>query len=370
MALDPRLALEINPVDTVSASTQMVNNERYQDAQAMEQERLQMERERQEIAKIKSQFDMSSELEKKEALEDVSFSYKLANASSPEEVDRLLSTSGSEHALEYAQMWSQNPTMENIDFFNSAKEDVVIADMIGIIDMSGSKGTSTSKFERNRDRWLELEKKSGNLTQIEAKEKELLRTALETEARGGMDAEQRAFGNKLGGSRGTEYAGLEQVQAEAQEVSAQLDLLENAVEKLGFRQGPLIGKTPNLTTEAQIVDSQGVKDALKFVNQTKGAVSDKEMAMFKSVAVGTDKKYEFNKNTVAMARAILKRKVEQAAFFQDWYQKNGTLEGASKTFKDWAEQNPAFTVDGTNVKLTGSDNTKKTKSGISYKVVE
>lgn len=171
-----------------------------------------------------------------------------------------------------------------------------------------------------------------------------------TLARGGSDPLIQAENKALGKEYGEYDAELQKVAVDVPVVLEQLKLVEDAVD--GAVTGPIVGKyTPNLSTESQILDSQATKDALKFVNQTKGAVSDREMAMFKGASLGTDKRPEFNKSYLAIAKGILARKSQQAEFFQMWKQYNGTTDGAFNAFKKFAEDNPLFEIKGQSAKL-------------------
>ncbi len=130
----------------------------------------------------------------------------------------------------------------------------------------------------------------------------------------------------------------------------QLEGVEASIKKLGdFGQGPFIGILPNVTTAAQTLDAQSTKDALQFVSQTKGAVSDREMAMFKQASVGTNKNRKFNENYVQAARSALIRQQQQQQFFNAYNEAYGSLEGAYEAFKEFADDNPIFEWDGTNI---------------------
>ncbi len=166
-----------------------------------------------------------------------------------------------------------------------------------------------------------------------------------TLARGGSDPFVTAEDKEAGKAAGKYDAELQQAAIEVPMVLEQLTLVDDAVDSA--LTGPIMGKyTPNLSTAAQMLDSQSTKDALQYVNQTKGAVSDREMAMFKGAAVGTDKTPEFNKTYLNIAKGILVRKSQQAEFFNMWKQYYGTTQGAYEAFKKYADDNKLFTIDG------------------------
>jgi hypothetical protein len=132
----------------------------------------------------------------------------------------------------------------------------------------------------------------------------------------------------------------------------QLEGVENSIKNLGdIYQGPIAGMLPNVSTEAQMLDAQSTKDALQFVNETKGAVSDREMTMFRQASVGTNKQMRFNENYIKAARATLIRQQQQQQFFNAYNEAYGTLSGAFEAFKKFANDNPIFKWNKTTVDL-------------------
>jgi hypothetical protein len=151
----------------------------------------------------------------------------------------------------------------------------------------------------------------------------------------------------------------------------QLAGVEQAVEELGpLGQGAFVGNIPfiqNVSTAAQTLNSQSTKDALQFVNQTKGAVSDREMTMFRQASVGTDKNIEFNRNYIAAARATLIRQQQQQQFFNAYFTAYGTLEGAFGAFKKYADDNPIFQWNNNEVTLLKTpDDVEQDQSYLNY----
>lgn len=184
----------------------------------------------------------------------------------------------------------------------------------------------------------------------EEQKKKLMLDRAGTLARGGSEPYMTAESKELGKGAGSYASSLEQAGQEIPIQLQQLQLVENALSDAV--QGPIIGKyTPDISTSSQLINSQSTKDALGYVNQTKGAVSDREMAMFKSASIGTDKNEDFNRTYINIAKAILARKSQQADFFGMWRQYYGTTNGAFEAFKKYAEDNPLFTINGTSAKL-------------------
>lgn len=211
----------------------------------------------------------------------------------------------------------------------------------------------------------EFERLSAKVAAGTATPEEKLR--VETMARGGMDSEKRAEGSTMGKKRAEKLADLEEVALNAQAAYADLDMIDDAIEKIGGMQGYGRGWIPNISPEAQKLDSASTTEALKYVNATKGAVSDREMAMFKGASMGTDKDINFNRNKSKAARAIIIRSEQQADFLNAWRNKYGTLDGGVKAFKKFAEENPIFEVkDGKFKFLRDVEDIKNDESYMNY----
>lgn len=191
---------------------------------------------------------------------------------------------------------------------------------------------------------------------------------VQTIARGGMDPQARSFNSALGKDRGQNYADLQQSVGDSEQALADIQLAKNAVEKLGGWQGPIVGRlTPNLSAEAQLIDSASTVDALTYVNKTKGAVSDREMAMFKGASIGTDKGEQFNKNKLAAAEAILTRNLQKADFKESWLAKYGNLDGSDRAFKQFADENPIFEIQGTKFKwIRNPEDVRQDRAYLNY----
>lgn len=208
-----------------------------------------------------------------------------------------------------------------------------------------------TKDERYMQRIKELESKDV-LTDEEQQDLKFYREALATSARGGMDPMRRSFDTKAGGGLGEEYMALQAAAANIPDTRAKLQQAYQATENLGIKQGPVIGKfTPDISADAQILNSEGVKQALEFVNKTKGAVSDKEMDLFAKASVSTSSSKEFNQNVLKLAMAKLARDDQMVRFYDMWKEKYGTTDGAGVAFKKFAEENPIFRVNGTKIEF-------------------
>jgi hypothetical protein len=198
--------------------------------------------------------------------------------------------------------------------------------------------------ERMLSRYTELEgkRRQSGLTMDEQIEHQALQNEIDPAARETSKARGKAEAKVI--------QGINENALQSGPALEQLTGVEAAVDELGsLKQGPFIGMLPNVTTAAQTLDAQSTKDALAFVNQTKGAVSDREMTMFKQASIGTNKNMQFNKNYIQAARSALVRQQQQQQFFNAYNEAYGTLEGSYEAFKKFADDNPIFEWDGTNI---------------------
>lgn len=204
--------------------------------------------------------------------------------------------------------------------------------------LSGSIGTSL--FERN-------------LAGLDPAEQERLRKLkAETDARGGKDP----FKTKLDTEHATEYKKIEDEAVSAAAELENLKGLSNVVEALGPNgQGYGMQYVPSVTKEAQAIDKAAVEQALQKVNQTKGAVSDKEMELFAKASIGTGNRIELNRAIIQAARAVTIRKAQRAEFYAKYYDAVGNVDQAANAFKKFADENPIYEYDSQNVKFLKSE---------------
>lgn len=145
---------------------------------------------------------------------------------------------------------------------------------------------------------------------------------------------------------------LKQDRAESEGALLNLNAAVDAVEQLGpWRQNPIAGHLPNVSQAATTLDAQNVRMALKMVNQTKGAVSDKEMELFSQSNPSTGTTQGFNKSQLRMAQGVLARRVARTNFKEAWAALMGNTEGADDAFYKFAEANPIFEQKGMDIDL-------------------
>lgn len=95
----------------------------------------------------------------------------------------------------------------------------------------------------------------------------------------------------------------------------------------------------NLTTGASVLKEAGTKGALAFVSQTKGAISNAEMELFKQASVSEDNPRAFNLTVLAASKAVLLREKQKADFVDAWTKQYGTTDGAFDAFRKFADDN-------------------------------
>lgn len=79
---------------------------------------------------------------------------------------------------------------------------------------------------------------------------------------------------------------------------------------------------------------------LSFTERTKGAITDREMGMFKSATPNLGQTQEGNKAIADVMRAGAARTQTRAAFFEAWARKYGSLEGAQSVWSQYMRDNP------------------------------
>jgi len=179
----------------------------------------------------------------------------------------------------------------------------------------------------------------------------LARQKAETDARGGMSP----FDRKLDVEQAVEFQTTQQEGINTAAEMAALNSLEQSVDNVGpDYQGFGADYIPAIGADAQALDKAAVEGALKAVNLTKGAVSDREMELFAKTSVGRGKKMELNKSIIQAAKAVTVRKSQRAQFYSQYLDSVGSIRGAASAFKRFADENPIFTYDGVKVNFLKS----------------
>ena len=95
----------------------------------------------------------------------------------------------------------------------------------------------------------------------------------------------------------------------------------------------------NLTGASNILESDEARQALDFVRQTKGSISDKEMKLFGKGSISASNRERTNQNLINAGRAVALREFQQAKFLRAWQNQYGKMDGALEAWQSYAENN-------------------------------
>lgn len=109
-------------------------------------------------------------------------------------------------------------------------------------------------------------------------------------------------------------------------------------------QGPGLGWLPNVSSGAAAAETAGRELQLTFTEKTKGAISDREMAMFANASPNLDKTDEQNAAIIHNMKAAANRTFERSAFYAEFFNIKGDLIGADMAWKKYIDENPIFDV--------------------------
>lgn len=97
---------------------------------------------------------------------------------------------------------------------------------------------------------------------------------------------------------------------------------------------------------AEEVQSLGTEIQLLFTQQTKGAISNREMDLFGQATPGMSMSDAGAQNVINGMEAGAIRAREKPKFFEAWRKKNGTLDGADAAWDSFVETTPIIIPDG------------------------
>ena len=255
--------------------------------------------------------------------------------------------------------WSQKSGYKSYDLqYQKQKKQLELQQMQAQADLYNAKalgggGTGSggsTKFERNKNRLIELAGRS-DLNPLEKQELEILKLAVDTEARGGMDPYQR----KLGMETGADMANVQDTynNTEMNLVAIDQALAASSDPKMQgpLKQGYFAQMLPNMSEESQVIDAQGLQQALSYVQQTKGAISNAEMGLFINASVGTGRNPERNQSLLQAAKAALVRNKQKFEFINAYTNMGGTPQEAITAFAKFAQANPIIKAKGAGIEL-------------------
>jgi len=107
-------------------------------------------------------------------------------------------------------------------------------------------------------------------------------------------------------------------------------------------QGPVMGRTPALSAQAQEMDAIADRLTPKMREPGSGATSDFDAKMFRSATVGRTKQPEANAAIAEAVKARAQLLQDRAQFMRDYITVNGHLDGAERQWRSYLEANPIF----------------------------
>lgn len=135
----------------------------------------------------------------------------------------------------------------------------------------------------------------------------------------------------------------------AEQVDSIATQLETVLPKVGYT-GPggalvgavddVVGVLPGDKGARGAARSLSMEAQLTFTEKTKGAITDREMGMFKAAVPGLQQTPEGNQQIVQVMRAGARRVQERAAFYERWMQLRGNLENAQAAWQKYIRENP------------------------------
>lgn len=155
--------------------------------------------------------------------------------------------------------------------------------------------------------------------------------------------------------------------ANAQELRSIADQMTVVIPKLGVT-GPILGGAYGAVDDVIgiLPGEKGARGAfrqmsmeaqLAMTQKTKGAITDREMAMFKQAVPGLTQTEDGNKAMVEIMKATAQRLEERASFFEKYRATHATLNGATEAWGKYLQENPLISTEGGNVRLVAPKKT-------------
>jgi hypothetical protein len=149
--------------------------------------------------------------------------------------------------------------------------------------------------------------------------------------------------------------------SEATKMIGNIVSMRSALQKSG-NTGPIAGSMPAVfdpiigdSGSRQFARTKSTEFQLAFTNMTKGAISDREMALFAAAPPGLGRDEEANEKILNGMEAASRRAQERAEFIETYKMTNGTLRGAERAWSSFIDQNPILDKD-LNLNVDNIDN--------------
>lgn len=143
--------------------------------------------------------------------------------------------------------------------------------------------------------------------------------------------------------------GYREAAVAADDLGATIDGLEMTIGNVGYT-GPggelygkvddLVGVLPGDSGSRGAVRSQSMEAQLSMTAKTKGAITDREMGMFKAAVPSLEQTAEGNQQIIAAMRAATNRVKTRAYFMEEYATANGSLNGAQQAWDQYMNDNP------------------------------
>lgn len=145
-----------------------------------------------------------------------------------------------------------------------------------------------------------------------------------------------------------------QAATQAQELNSLANQMETVLPNVG-RTGPggeVLGRVDDVI--GILEGDSGARGAFKqmsmdsqlaMTEKTKGAITDREMGMFKQAVPGMTQTNEANKAMIEVMRAAAKRQSARASFLEQYRNRTGSLNGANEAWQNFIDQNEILTLD-------------------------
>jgi hypothetical protein len=159
------------------------------------------------------------------------------------------------------------------------------------------------------------------------------------------------LGKKLSEADAKLLEGYREAATAADDLSATVDGLEMVIGNVGYT-GPggeiygavddVVGVLPGDSGSRGAAKSLAMEAQLSMTAKTKGAITDREMGMFKQAVPGLGQTAEGNQQIIAAMRAMTNRVKTRAVFMEQYANVNGSMNGAQQAWNAYIQENPVL----------------------------
>ena len=135
----------------------------------------------------------------------------------------------------------------------------------------------------------------------------------------------------------------------AQAMKSTLTQMKQVAPKVGYTgpMGELYGKVddvinilPGDSGARGAFKNMSMEAQLSMTEKTKGAITDREMGMFKAAVPGLSQTPEGNQEIIKVMEAAADRSIQRATALEQWVAQNGTTDGFTAQWNAYLEANP------------------------------